>query len=226
MKSTKDNKKKGSGLPAPTIRRLPLYLSFLKSITNKERKFISAPEIAGELHIDSTQITKDFSFIKVTGKTKVGYETDNIIRAIEVFLGYNEPKKAFIVGIGSLGMALIKYNEFSEEGLEIIAGFDIDTEKIGMEINNIIIFNINKFKEIFDKTPVDIGIITVPADQAQQVTDTMTKCGIKAIWNFSATPISAPDNIIVENTSIDSGLAMIKWKLNENKPLIYKNRIL
>ena len=137
MKKTKNNKKSVSVIPVPTIRRLPLYLSFLKSIKNKESKFISAPEIAKELHIDSTQITKDFSFIDVTGKTKVGYETSTLISDIEDFLGYRVSRKAFIVGIGNLGSALIKYNEFNKEGLEIIAGCDIDTEKVGTEINDI-----------------------------------------------------------------------------------------
>lgn len=226
MKKSNHTKKKVPVIPVPTIRRLPLYLSFLKSIKGKKSKFTSAPEIAKELHIDSTQITKDFSYINVTGKTKVGYETKTLISDIEDFLGYRVLRKAFIVGIGNLGSALIKYNEFNKEGLDIIAGFDIDNEKIGTEINNIKIFNIDKFKEKFIETPVDIGIITVPADQAQNVANTMIECGIKAIWNFSATPISAPDNTIVENTSIESGLAMIKWKLNSNKPLIYKNRIL
>jgi len=221
-----DRKNNTTGLPVPTIRRLPLYLSFLKSNKNKKRAFISAPEIARELHIDSTQITKDFSFINVSGKTKVGYKTSDIIKIIEKFLGYHEPKKAFLVGLGNLGMALIKYNAFSKEGLKITIAFDIDTEKAGIEINNIKVFNINEFEENFSKAPVEIGIITVPSDHAQKVADLMIKCGIKAIWNFSATPISVPDNIIVENTSIDSGLAMITWKLNKNKPLIYKNRIL
>ena len=219
----KNNGKNTTGIPVPTIRRLPLYLSFLK---NLERTFISAPEIARELHIDSTQITKDFSFINVRGKTKIGYQTSEIIQIIEEFLGYHEPKKAFLVGIGNLGLALIKYNAFSKEGLKIIMGFDINKEIAGTKINNTKILNINKFEENFSKTPVDIGIITVPSGHAQKVADIMINCGIKAIWNFSATPISIPDNIIVENTSIDSGLAMITWKLNKNKPLIYKNRIL
>ena len=224
MKKTKGTKKSPTVIPVPTIRRLPLYRSFLKSRKNKESKFMSAPEIAKELHIDSTQITKDFSFINVLGKTKVGYEINSLISDIEDFLGYRILRKAFIVGIGNLGTALIKYNEFSKEGMEIVAGCDIDTEKIGTEINDLKIFSIDKFKENYNETPVEIGIITVPADQAQIVANTMIECGIKAIWNFSATPISAPDNTIVENTSIESGLAMIKWKLSSNRPLIYKNR--
>ena len=226
MRKIKDNKTKEDVIPVPTIRRLPLYLSFLKSGKNKEKKFISAPEIARELFIDPSQITKDFSHIDISGKTKVGYDTSSLIKDIEKFLGYHISRKAFMVGIGNLGVALLNYNEFSKEGIEIIGGFDIDTDKIGGKINGIKVHNIGNFKECFNNIPVEIGIITVPADQAQRVANTMIDCGIKAIWNFSALPVSAPDNIIIENTSIDSGLAMIKWKLNRNKPLIYKNRIL
>ena len=205
------------GLPLPTIRRLQLYLSFLKLSKKNDKQFVSAPEIAKELHIHSTQITKDFSYINVTGKTKVGYKTDVLITVIENLFGYHNQNKAYIVGIGNLGIALIEYNTFNKEGLEIIAGFDIDTKKAGIKINNTKIFNVNKFKQNIEETPVTIGIITVPANSAQKVADLMIKCGIKAIWNFTGTTISAPNNVIVENTSIDSGLAMVKWKLYENK---------
>ena len=226
MRKIKDSKTKEGVVPVPTIRRLPLYLSFLKSRKNKEKKFISAPEIAKELFIDPSQITKDFSHIDITGKTKIGYDSASLIIVIERFLGYHISRKAFMVGIGNLGVALLNYNEFIKEGIEITGGFDISANKIGTTINGIKVQNTDKFKECFDNTPVEIGIITVPAHQAQKVANIMIDCGIKAIWNFSALPVSAPDNIIIENTSIDSGLAMIKWKLNRNKPLIYKNRIL
>ncbi len=224
MHNTNDNE--APGIPVPTIRRLPLYHSFLITIKNKERKYISAPDIAKELHIHPTQITKDFSCINVKGKTKVGYEIKILIKILEEFLGYHILRKAFIVGLGNLGTALIKYHEFHNEGMEIIAGFDIDSEKLKTKINHLKLFHTDKFKERINETPVDIGIIVVPADQAQKTADLMIKCGVKAIWNFSACPLSAPDNIIIENTSIDSSLAMIKWKLHKNKPLIYKNRML
>lgn len=210
----------------PTIRRLPLYLSFLKSIRNNELKQISARAIAIQLQIDPSQITKDFSYIHITGKTKIGYNIETLISRLEDFLGYHRTRKTILVGIGNLGLAILKYIEFSEEGMDIIAGFDVDTKKIGKKIRGVSIFNMVQLEQIYTKTPADIGIITVPFDQAQIVADEMIKCGVKAIWNFSSRPISAPKNIIIENTSIDSGLAMIKWKLNKNKPLIYKNRVL
>ncbi len=226
MKKAILNKNKKTTISVPTIRRLPLYLSFLKSIESKDKKFITAPEIARELRVDSTQITKDISEVNVTGKTKVGYEVARLITVIEHFLGYHTLRKAFIVGVGNLGTALIKCDDFYQEGMEIVKGFDIAKNKIGKEINNIEILNVDTIKEQFANTPVDIGIITVPADQTQKVADMLLECGIKAIWNFSTMPISATDDIIIENTCIDSSLAMIKWKLNKNIPLIYKNRML
>ncbi len=223
---TGEKNNKTTIIPIPTIRRLPLYHSFLLTVRDKENIHISAPGIAKELHIHPTQIIKDFSYINVKGRTKVGYEIKGLIKILEDFLGYHILRKAFIVGIGNLGIALIKYHEFNNEGMEIIAGFDIDSDKLETNINNLELFHINNFKERINKTPIDIGIIAVPACQAQEIADLMIKNGVKAIWNFSATPLSAPDNIIIENTSIDSSLAMIKWKLHENKPLIYKNRVL
>lgn len=224
MKKGKNNIPIENKIPVPTIRRLPLYLSFLKSINSIEIKFITASDIARELHVDPTQITKDLSGINVKGKTKVGYEIKTLINIIETFLGYHIRRKAFIIGVGNLGAALINYNDFNQEGMVIIKGFDIASDKIGKEINNIKIFNIDTIKEQFYKTPVDIGIITVPVNQTQKIADILTECGIKAIWNFSSMPISAPDDIIIENTCIDSSLAMVKWKLNRNMPIIYKNR--
>ena len=219
------NKKKVT-IPVPTIRRLPLYLSFLKSLHNKEIKFITASEIAKKLHVDPTQITKDFSGINVKGKTNVGYEIKALINLIESFLGYDMQLNAFIIGVGNLGKALINFNEFNLEGIEIIKGFDVAAKEIRNKINNVEIFDINTIKEHFNKTPVEIGIITVPTYHTQKIADILAKCGIKAIWNFSTMPISAPDDIIIENTCMDSSLAMIKWKLKKNTPLIYKNRII
>ena len=82
-------------------------------------------------------------------------------------------------------------------------------------------------KQALQKAFIDHpGLWLVVGDQAHNAADILTEWGRKAIWNFSARPISAPHDTIVENTSIASSLAMIKWKLNKNKPLIYKNRIL
>lgn len=222
MKIEKDIKKK---ISVPAIRRLPLYLCFLKSINDKT-KYITAREMAQELHVGSTQITKDFSYINMEGTPKLGYETKPLINAIERFLGYDIQRMCFLIGVGNIGKALLNFSDFKNEGMEIIKGFDVDDNKYGHIINNVEVFNINSIEFHFKQTPADIGIIAVPSSETQNAADLLIKCGIKAIWNFSTMPISAPKDIIVENTCIDSSLAMIKWKLNKNVPLIYKNRII
>lgn len=220
LKSDKINE-----ISVPAIRRLPLYLSFLRLALNKQEN-ISAPEIARALHVDSTQVSKDFSNLSINGKTKVGYDVRLLIGVMEDFLGYHISRKAFLIGAGNLGTSLIKYNEFHKEGIDIVAAFDIDPQVIGSENNGKYVLDLIKFKDTASHRNIDIGIIAVPPNQAQKIADLIVDSDIRAIWNFSNTPISAPNNIIIENTSIDSSLAMIKWKLNRNKSMIYKNRIL
>ena len=214
-----------NNVSVPAIRRLPLYLSFLRLILNGQKN-ISAPEIARALHVEPTQVSKDFSNLNINGKTKVGYDVRTLIGVMEDFLGYHISRKAFVIGVGNLGTSLIKYNEFHNEGIDIVAAFDIEPKIIGSEINGKYVLDLIRLKEKARFCNVDVGIIAVPPNQAQNIANLIVDSGIKAIWNFSNTPISAPDNIIIENTSINSSLAMIKWKLNRNKSLIYKNRIL
>lgn len=208
------------------IRRLPMYLFFFKDLKHSKAKYVSAIKIAESLHIDSTQITKDFKSVNIKGKPKVGYEIEVVIGLLEKYLGYDILRKAFLVGVGNLGTALLSFTEFNMEGMQIIKVFDNDIKKIGKKINKTEILDIKTFELHNKNTPVDIVLITVPTDQAQSIADLVVECNIKAIWNFTTMPLSVIDEIIVENTCIDSGLAMIKWKLQNNMPLIYKNRVL
>ena len=220
----KTNSKKT--ISGAAIRRIPMYLFYLKSLQIKGLKYITAPSIGNVLDVDPTQIRKDFAEISIKGKTKIGYEISTTIEKIEIFLGYHIHRQAFLVGAGNLGTALLNYADFHTEGIEIIKGFDLDLKKIETEIKGVVIFDIQDIQEHFTKTPVDIAIIATPHNNAQEVLDFMIEVGVKAFWNFSTMPLSAPSDIIIENTCIDSSLAMIKWKLQNKMPLIYKHRVL
>ncbi len=217
------NKNKEALISLPTITRLPLYLSYLCTLENDGNSYISSPQIGKKLHIDNTLITKDFAAINIKGKRKVGYNIAELILVIRDFLWVKKERKAFVVGIGNLGKSLLGHKQFQSQSLNIIAGFDIN-EEVGKTIEETNIFHLDSFKEIYKKNPVEIGIITVPEIYAQDIANMMVECGIKAIWNFSSIPVTAPKNIIIENLSIDSGLAMILYKLNNNISIVYKNR--
>ena len=206
-------KKTVQGIPEPTIRRMPLYLAYLKTLDIKEKKHISAPAIAKDLGFDPTQITKDLGYTNVVGKTRVGFDIEELTIAIEDFLGFNKKNEAFLVGVGNLGSALMNYNGFDETGFKILVAFDSDPKIVGTEINNIKVLHIDTFQKLVKRMHVSIGIITVSDEFAQSIADHMVESGIKAIWNFAPTPIKESKNIIVENTSIYSNLAVIIKKL-------------
>jgi len=201
------------GVPEPTVRRLPNYLSYLKHIEETGKEYISAPHIARDLHLDSTQVTKDLAYTEVSGKTKIGYQIHELIEALEEFLGYNRTNIAFLVGAGHLGTALINYAGFMQSGLNIVAAFDTDTKKMWTKISDIEIMPMSKFQNLAERLHCVIGIITTPAEVAQTVADTMFLSGIKAIWNFTPKILKTPEDIIVENTSIYSSLAVLVNKL-------------
>jgi len=205
------------GVPEPTVRRLPNYLSYLKIIRETGKEYISAPHIAKDLKLDSTQVTKDLAYTQVNGKTKIGYQINELIEALEEFLGYNRTNIAFLVGAGNLGSALIKYNGFLQSGLKIVAAFDIDKDKIWTKVGEIEIFPFAKFQNLVERLHCVIGIITTPADATQSIADKMIESGIKAIWNFTPTIIRTSEDVIIENTSIYSNLAVIINKLDSQK---------
>ena len=200
-------------VPVPVLGRMPSYLSFVKTLQKMGEKYVSSTRIAEYMGIDSTQVTKDLSHTGLSGKTRVGYEVDSFVTVLEDFLGFNRLDNAFLVGAGSLGSALLQDQGLSAFGLKIEAAFDVDRAKIGTKVNGIEIFHIDELRTMAAEKNVVIGIITVPAENAQNVADLMVAWGIKAIWNFTPARIKAPSHIVVENTTIYMNLAILFNKL-------------
>jgi redox-sensing transcriptional repressor len=196
-------------LPEPTLRRLPWYLAFVKLLKGRGETYVSSTQIAKEISVDPSQVAKDLSFVNIAGKTRVGYEIDTLIAVLEDFLGFTSCHKAFLFGVGSLGAALLQDSGLKQYGLEIIAGFDIRRELAGTEINEIPVFHISEFPDRQKKLNATIGVITVPVDQAQDVTDHIIAEGITTLWNFTPFRIRVPRNVVVQNTSIYAHLAVM-----------------
>ena len=196
-------------VPEPTLRRLPWYLAYAKLARQQGETHLSSTQIAQKIGIDASQVAKDFSFVTVSGKTRVGYEIDELITTLEQFLGFTNCHKAFLFGAGSLGSSLLHDNGLTQYGLEVVAAFDIKVELVGTQINRIPIQHLDRFMEIQAQTGVQIGILTVPVNQSQEVADIMIAGGIKAIWNFTPFRIRVPEDIVVQNTSLYAHLAVM-----------------
>ena len=200
----------------PTLKRLPVYLHYLQKAKEKGVLTISAPIIGKELNCDPTQIVKDLAVTGVKGRPRIGYNIYEVIQAVESFLGFNKPNEAFLVGAGNLGAALLAYPEFAAYGIKIVAAFDNSIDKIGKSKSGINILHIDKFDDLTRRLNVKIAIITTPANVAQTVAEKVVASGIKAIWNLTPVNLSLPDEVIVQNTSMYSNVAVLLKKLHDS----------
>ena len=204
-------------VPEPALRRLPWYLSYIKLLKKKGQTHVSSTQIAKKINVSSTQIAKDLSYVKVSGKTRVGYEISVLIDVLEQFLGFTSQHRAVVLGVGSLGGALLSDSGLEQFGLRIIAGFDVSDGVIGCKINDIPVYNIDDFAEHNKEIDADIAILTVPPDNAQEVADFAIKNGIRAIWNFTPFRIRVPEHIVLQNTSLYAHLAVMFNRLSVDR---------
>ena len=204
-------------VPEPTLQRLPWYLSNAKLMREKGETYVFSTQISKQTNIDASQVAKDLSYVKIAGRTRVGYEVNALIDVLEDFLGFTRLHKAFLFGVGSLGSALLRDSGLSQFGLKIVGAFDINPELVGKEINGIHIYHSDEFEKVMEQAGVRIGVLTVPINMAQEITDKMVEGGIEAVWNFTPFRIRVPEHIVVQNTSLYAHLAVMFNRLNFNE---------
>lgn len=201
-------------LSEKVINRLSLYHCILIQWQQNDLEFISSPQIASLLKIDDSQVRKDLSFLNNAGKCRVGYNVVELKQSIEKTLGFSKTKDAFIIGAGNLGLALAKYDNFSNYGLNILALFDNDPLKVGMTVNEKQIFSISKFKDLTSRLNVEIAILTVPRLFAQNTCDLLCESKIKYIWNFTPQVLKVPAGVEVWNENLMGNFLQFTYKMH------------
>ncbi len=214
MKNNKSlcNKK---AISEAALRRLPFYHHFLKQLECDGVKEISSAQIAKCLGFNTIQVRKDIEITDIKGKPKRGYNLKNLIEHIEKFLGFYIKNEAVLVGAGHLGYALLGYQGFKEYGLDIVAAFDDNSDKVNKVINTKKVMPVAEMENFVKTNKIKIGILTVPAAAAQQLADKMVESGIKAIWNFAPAKINVPEDVIVQHENLASSLAVLSQKLRK-----------
>jgi redox-sensing transcriptional repressor len=202
--------------PLPSVRRLPAYLRLLQTLRAGGRDVVSCTHIGRDLGLVSTQVRKDLAVTGIVGKPKVGYNVPALITAIEEFLGWTNARDAFLVGVGSLGRALMGYQGFQEYGLRIVAGFDVDPEKVGFEVHGKNVFPFEQLGARAAALRVMVGVLTVPAAAAQDAANVMVRAGIRAIWNYTPVTLELPPTVVVEDVKLSASLAVLSSRLAES----------
>lgn len=194
------------------LKRLPGYLSYLKSIPESASPYISATALALALGMGEVQVRKDLAMVSDGGRPKIGYLRERLISDIEQFLGYDNATEAVLIGAGRLGQALLGYKGFEEYGLDILAGFDIRASAVGSAEGKPI-YPMEMLEPFCRAHAILLGIITVPEEHAQQVCTKLIGCGIKAVWNFAPTHLDVPESILVQNENMAISLAVLSMHL-------------
>ena len=201
-------------LPEPTLRRLPWYLAYVSTLVASGVEYVSTTRIAEALNVDTSQIAKDLSFLGIRGKTRIGYLVVALEDKLSSFLGFRSRHNAIIVGVGSLGAALIADSGLQRYGLNIVAGIDNNPSLIVTKICGVEIFHPDCAAELVARFGARIGILAVPFESAQSVSDRLADAGVKAIWNFTPSHIRVPEGMVIANTSIYSHLAVMYNRLS------------
>ncbi|HKM10903.1 MAG TPA: redox-sensing transcriptional repressor Rex [Bacilli bacterium] len=198
--------------------RLPNYVHHLQALRAVGIEKVTAPQVARDLNLNVELVKKDFALVaKRQGTPRSGRDISELITDMYDFLEYSQHDKAILIGVGSLGKALLHYRGFDDYGFNIVAAFDVDSALIGSKVDGIPIYNLDDLEKVQSERRSQIAIITVPAKEAQKVATRLISANIAAIWNFAPAHLKVPSRIIVQDENMASSLAIISHRLKEKQ---------
>lgn len=200
-----------------TVRRLSAYLRFLEDFEHRGLTTISSEELARRGGTTSAQVRKDLSFFGSFGKRGLGYSVPELAGRLREILGLGREWRIIIVGAGKIGAALAQYRGFRQRGFSILAAYDNNPEKIGRRLEGIQVRDIDQLEQDIVHEHPDIVVLTVPAEEAQQVVDRIVQAGVKAILNFAPTQLHAPADVSVKTVNMAMELEGLSFALTNRE---------
>ena len=194
--------------------RLPIYLNYLKSLPDSV-EYVSATKIGEAVGLGDVLVRKELAKVSSGGKRRVGYLRGQLIVDIEKYLDSNCVINAIVVGVGNLGTALLNYSGFQDAGVNVLAGFDLNTKKPAAKTEKKI-YSMDLLDTFCEENDVRIGIISTPASEAQMVCEKFINNDIDNIWNFAPVNLLAPEGITVKNENLTASLMTLRMHMKEN----------
>jgi redox-sensing transcriptional repressor len=182
-------------IPDIVVGRLPLYLRSLQRMAREGRTLTSSQELGERLGISAAQIRKDLSQFGEFGKQGTGYQIAYLVEQLQKILNIDHEWEIAVVGAGDIGNAVVRYKGFSNRGFKVCMIFDVDPQKIGSQIGEFIVLDYANLVETIQAARVKFAMITVPANQAQEVANRLIEAGVKAILNYAPISINVPEGV-------------------------------
>ena len=181
--------------------RLSRYLQVLTQAKKMGKERISSQEISDYTNINATQIRRDLSGFGKFGKRGVGYNIDSLLGEIRKILRTQGQHNIALVGAGRLGQAIASSPIFAEHGINVAAVFDTDEEKVGRLVGNVSVSEYADLARIVREKNIIVGVIAVPAANAQEAANDLIAAGVRIIFNYSEALLDVPQDVTVHTTS-------------------------
>ncbi|RIU88351.1 redox-sensing transcriptional repressor Rex [Oceanobacillus picturae] len=204
-------------IPQATAKRLPLYYRFLNNLNHQGKKRVSSKELSEAVKVDSATIRRDFSYFGALGKKGYGYNVEYLLGFFRKTLDQDELTDVALIGVGNLGTAFLHYNFIKNNNIKIQMAFDADEKKVGSTIGGVPIYHIKDMEEKLNG--IKVAILTIPASEADGITDRLVEHGITGILNFTPARISVPSHIRVHHIDLAVELQALVYFL-KHYPLV------
>lgn len=198
-------------VPNVVVSRLSLYLRELQRLVHDGKTTISSSQLGKALGFTDAQVRKDLAYFGHFGHPGVGYRCDELVGEIRRILGTDRQWTVTMVGVGNLGRALLRYKGFASKGFRIVAAFDADPRVVGAKVEGIPVYSQQRLVEIVRQLRIQLGMITVPAPQAQQVADQLVSAGIEGIVNFAPVTLSHPADVGLVGVDLTTELEQLAF---------------
>ncbi|MGN1279436.1 MAG: redox-sensing transcriptional repressor Rex [Limosilactobacillus sp.] len=193
-------------IPRATARRLPIYYRYLTVLLSANKQRVSSTELSEAVQVDSATIRRDFSYFGELGKRGYGYDVANLLKFFKGILHQDSLVSVALVGVGSLGSALLNYNFHQDTNLRISAAFDTKPEYANTIKSGIPIYPAEEMIAQLREQQIDVVILAVPGTKAQKVADQLVEAGVKGILNFTPVRLSVPKDVQVQNIDLTNEL--------------------
>jgi redox-sensing transcriptional repressor len=177
-------------------------------------KTISSAKMAGRCGVSAVQIRKDLSYFGEFGRPGIGYDVQHLLARLTEIMQLDHQHRVVIVGAGNLGSALAGYSGFVLSPFQVVGIFDNNFSKIGRRLWDLEILDAHHLPEVNRELRANIGMITVPADAAQEAADLLVKAGVRAILNFAPVMIVVPPDIALRNVDLTRELEVLCYYIN------------
>lgn len=207
---------KEHSIPKATVKRLPLYYRYLRILNNAGKTKVSSTELSEAIQVDSATIRRDFSYFGELGKRGYGYDVEDLMHFFGKTLNDDQLTNVALVGVGNLGSALLKFKFHQSNSIRVSCAFDVKEDIVGRIVDGIPVYPLDNMVEQIKLQQIEIAILTLPAQQAQQVVDQLADAGIKGILNFTAARLTAPDDVIIQSVDLTNELQTLIYFLHHN----------